>query len=133
MRRLRWNIEIAYDQQEQKLDERKAWTVRETGKRVQALAINLAHNLLRLFSAHLKREENIEDTKVIEVWRKNLAKRVAEAAEAGRTLPGKLYLALYRPTELSLQFIRWLRITVFSRTSYRAAIDSLRPLMLKYL
>ena len=25
------------------------------------------------------------------------------------TFPKKLYLALYRPSELSLQFIRWLR------------------------
>lgn len=57
VRRLRWNIEKAYDQQEQKLNERKAWTATETGKRVQALAISLAHNLLRLFSARLKREE----------------------------------------------------------------------------
>ena len=36
VRRLRWNIEKAYDQQEQKLDERKAWTTSETGKRIQA-------------------------------------------------------------------------------------------------
>ena len=32
--RLRWNIEKAFDQQEQKLDERKAWTASETGKRI---------------------------------------------------------------------------------------------------
>ena len=31
-RRLRWNIEKAFYQQEQKLDERKAWTASETGK-----------------------------------------------------------------------------------------------------
>ena len=133
VRRLRWNIEKAYDQQEQKLDERKAWTAGETGKRIQALAIALAHNLLRLFSARLKREENIEDTKVIKAWQKALAKRAAAAAKAGRTLPEKLYLALYRPTEASLQFIRWLRSTLFRPTCYRAALNLLRPLMLKYL
>ncbi|MEO0018261.1 MAG: hypothetical protein RLZZ522_1544 [Verrucomicrobiota bacterium] len=133
VRRLRWNIEKAYDQQEQKLDERKAWTTRETGKRIQALAISLAHNLLRLFGARLKREENIEDTKVIKAWRKDLTKRMAAAAKADRMFPKELYLALYRPTEVSLQFIRWLRSTLFTQTCYRAAIQRLRPLMLKYL
>ena len=78
------------------------------------------------------REENIEDTKVIKAWTKDLAKRTAAAAKADRTLPEKLYLALYRPTEVSL-FIRWLRSTLFRPTCYRAALDLLRPLMLKYL
>jgi hypothetical protein len=132
-RRLRWNIEKAYDQQEQKLDERKAWTAGETGRRVQALAISLVHNLLRLFNARLKREEKIEDIKVIKAWHKELAKSVAAAENAGRTFPEKLYRALYRPTEVSLQFIRWLRTTLFQPTCYRAAIASLRPLMEKYL
>jgi len=132
-RRLRWNIEKAYDQQEQKLDERKAWTANETGKRIQALAISLAHNLLRLFTARLKHEENLEDTKVIKAWLKDLTKRVEAAREAGRTFPEELYQALYRPTEVSLQFIRWLRSTLFRPTCYRAALEILRPLMLKYL
>jgi hypothetical protein len=133
VRRLRWNIEKAYDQQEQKLDERKAWTTSDTGRRIQALAISLAHNLLRLFHARLKREHGIEDTKVIKAWRKDLVKQVDAAAKAGRQFPEKLYLALYRPTEVSLQFIRWLRSTLFRPTCYRAAVEALRPLMLKYL
>lgn len=64
-RRLRWNIEKASDQQEQKLDERKAWTASETGKRIQAITMSIVHNLLRLFKAKLKSEEGVEDTKVI--------------------------------------------------------------------
>jgi hypothetical protein len=56
-RRLRWNIEKAFDQQEQKLDERKAWTASEAGKRIQAIAMSIVHNLLRLFEAKLKSEE----------------------------------------------------------------------------
>ncbi len=133
VRRLRWNIEKAFDEQEQKLDERKAWTASETGKRIQALAICLAHNLLRLFSARIRREEKIEDVKVIEAWRKNLTKRAEAATKAGRVFPEELYLDLYRPTEMSLQFIRWIRSTVFSETCYESALDRLRPLMLKYL
>jgi hypothetical protein len=129
-RRLRWNIEKAFDQQEQKLDERKAWTASEAGKRIQAIAMSIVHNLLRLFEAKLKSEEGIQDTKVIKAWQKDLAKRAEKARAAGRHLPIKLYQALYRPTEVSLPFIRWRRIGLTRPTCYRQAIEQLRPLML---
>ena len=132
-RRLRWNIEKAFDQQEQKLDERKAWTASETGKRIQAIAMCIAHNLLRIFATKLKSEEGIEDTKVIKAWQKDLTKRAEKARAAGRHLPIQLYQALYRPTEVSLQFIRWLRVSLIRPTCYRRAIEQLRPLMLTYL
>lgn len=132
-RRLRWNIEKAFDQQEQKLDERKSWTASETGKRIQAIAMTIVHNLLRLFETKLKTEEGIEDTKVVKAWQKDLAKRAEKARAAGRTLPANLYQALYRPTEVSLQFIRWLRVGLVRSTCYRQAIKQLRPLMLGYL
>lgn len=132
-RRLRWNIEKAFNQQEQKLDERKAWSASEEGKRIQAIAMSIVHNLLRLFEAKLKHEEGIQDSKVITAWQKDLAKRAEKASAAGRTLPVKLYQALYRPTEVSLQFVRWLRVGLMRPTCYRQAIERLRPLMRAYL
>lgn len=132
-RRLRWNIEKAFDQQEQKLDERKAWTASENGKRIQAIAMGIVHNLLRLFEAKLKTEEGIQDHKVIKAWQKDLAKRAEKARASGRELPIKLYQALYLPTEVSLQFIRWLRVGLTRPTCYRQAIKLLRPLMHAYL
>ena len=95
--------------------------------------MSIAHNLLRLFATKLKSEEGIEDSKVIKAWQKDLGKRMEKARAAGRVLPEKLYQALYRPTEVSLQFIRWLRIGLIRPTCYRQAIDSLRPLMHAYL
>jgi hypothetical protein len=100
-------IEKAFNQQEQKLDEPKAWSASEEGKRIQAIAMCIVHNLLRLFGAKLKIEEDIEDTKVIKAWQKDLGKRMEKARAAGRHLPVELYQALYSPTEVSLQFIRW--------------------------
>lgn len=132
-RRLRWTIEKAFDQQEQKLDEPKAWSTSDAGKRIQAIAMSIVHNLLRLFEAKLKSEEGIEDTKVIKAWQNDLAKRAEKARAAGRHLPQQLYQALYRPTEVSLQFIRWLRVSLTRPTCYRQAIEQLRPLMLAYL
>ena len=131
--RLRWRIGKAFNQQEQKLDERKAWAKSKTAKAVQAIAICITHNLLQLFKATLKTEEAIEDTKVIDAYHKDLDRREAKAGKAGRFFPKKLHLALYRPTELSLQFIRWIRIHLTNRTCYRQALDALRPLMASYL
>ena len=131
--RLRWRIEKTFDQQEQKLDERKAWAKSETAKAIQAIAICLAHNLLQIFNATLKTEENIHDTKVIKAYHKELDRREANALKAGRVFPKEHYLALYRPTEHSLQFIRWLRSHLARPTCYRRAVDLLRPLMAHYI
>ncbi len=133
VRRLRWNIEKIFNQHERKLEEAKAWTANEIGKRIQAIAICIAHNLLRLFGAKLAREEGIVDTKVIRAWSKRLDERAKMAAQAGRELPLKLYQDLYRPTEVSLQFIRWLRSMLIRATCYRDALALLRPLMERYI
>lgn len=133
VRRLRWNIEKMFNLHERKLDEGKAWTANDTGRRIQAFAISITHNLLRLFKAKIKTEEGIEDTKVINAWHKRLDVRAEAAAKAGRVLPLELYKALYRPTEESLQFIRWLRSVIVRSTCYRVALALLRPLMEKYL
>lgn len=78
-------------------------------------------------------KEGIEDTKVIKAWHQRLDARAKAAAKAGRELPLKLYQALYRPTEESLQFIRWIRSMLVRATCYRDALALLRPLMEKYL
>lgn len=131
--RLRWNIEKAFDQQEQKLDEGKAWATSDAAKEIQAIAICIAHNLLQILKATLKTEEAIEDTKVIKAYHQELDRREQAAEKAGRVFPRSLYQALYRPTELSLQFIRWIRVSLMRETRYRDALAQLRPLMLKYL
>lgn len=133
LRRLRWNIEKAFNQQEQKLDERKAWTANETGKRIQAIAMTLAHNLIKIFQAKIKTEENIEDVKLVKAYEAELTKKADRAKKAGRVFPKNLYRTLYRPREVSLQFIRWLRCVLSKPTYYNRALEQLRPLMLTYL
>ena len=68
--------------------------------------MSIVHNLLRLFEAKLKNEEDIE------AWLKDLDKRAEKVRAAGNHLPVKFYQTLYRPTEVSLQFIRWLRVSL---------------------
>ena len=114
-----------------KLDTRTGWA--EFLDLIQPTAICITHNLLHLFKVTLKTEEAIEDTKVIDAYHKDLDRREANAQKAGRVFPKTLYIALYRPTELSLQFIRWIRIHLSNRSCYRQSIDALRPLMASYL
>ena len=84
-------------------------------KTIPAIILCLAHNLLQLFHATRKTEAAIADTKVITAYHKDLDRREAKAKASGRAFPKALYQAFYRPTELSLQFLRW--ITVPSRAS----------------
>ncbi len=92
-----------------KLDTRTGWA--EFLDLIQPIAICITRNLLHLFKVTLKTEEAIEDTKVIDAYHKDLDRREANAQKAGRVFPKTLYIALYRPTELSLQFIRWYGFT----------------------
>ena len=131
--RLRWRIEKAFDLQEQKLDERQAWGKSNTVKTIPAIVICRAHNLLQLFSATLKTEAAIADTKVITAYHKDLDRREAKAKAAGRAFPRTIYQARYRPTELSLQFLRWIRYHLMRASCYGPALALLRPLMAQYL
>jgi len=89
-------------------------------------------NLLRLSGAKIEREEAIVDTKVIRAWHQRLAGSARMAAQAGRELPLKPYQVLCRPTDFSIQFIRWLRSMLLRATCYREALALLRPLTEKY-
>ena len=73
-----------------------------TVKTIPAIVLCRAHNLRQLFHATLKTEAAIKDTKVITAYHKDLDRREAKAKAAGHAFPR----VLYRPTELSLQFLR---------------------------
>ena len=89
-------------------------------------------HLLHLFGAKIRRDEAIIDTKVIRAWQQRLAGSARMAAQAGRELPLKPYQVLCRPTDFSIQFIRWLRSMLLRATCYREALALLRPLTEKY-
>jgi hypothetical protein len=114
---------------EQKLDERQAWGKSNTIKTIPAIVLCRAHNLLQLFHATRKTEAAIADTKVITAYHKDLDRRAAKAKAAGRAFPRAPYQARYRPTELSLQFLRWIRYHLMRASCYGPALALLRPLM----
>ncbi|OVE78294.1 hypothetical protein BVX99_00275 [bacterium F16] len=69
----------------------------------------------------------------IECKRNNrIAEDLKQIKEAGRE-ETPLVTRAYKAVQRSLQFIRWLRDELMSKSSWRSAIEGLRPLMVGYL
>ena len=128
----RWNLEKVFDEVKNKLHEKKAWAKSDTAKCIQAKFIALTLNLLLIFERTLEAEEGIVDAKVQKLRSERLAQEIATAAEKGRTLSTML-TAPKRATQRSVQFIRWLLDELTHPSSWRRAMDDLRPLMDEYL
>jgi hypothetical protein len=130
--RLRWDIEKVFDVFESKFRETKAWASADTAKRMQNEFIAMAFNLMLALAGKLEREHGITDVKVEQKYNQWLQQREEQAQELQRSVSPWVKV-LRRATQLSLQYIRWLRNHLRSRTVYAAAVVLLRPLMLAYL
>jgi len=130
--KLRWDIEKVFDQNKNALGEDKAWTKSEAGKRQQAFFICIAQSLFLIFERRIDRDEGITDEKSLKKRRSRLAKDVATARANGKTL-SSLVSTCYRITKRSLQFLRWLRSCLRSKSLWSDSIEELRPLMAKYI
>lgn len=131
--RLRWTLEKVFDETENKFHEDKAWATSATAKRLQGVIVTLCHNLMLLLEAKVDGEEGISDQKVAEKYEKQLRERETKAKEQGCRLPYMIRRLRRRATQLSLQFIRWLRNHLQRPTSYKASLPRLRAMMEAYL
>ncbi len=59
--RIRWEIEKAFDELKNKLEETKAWASSPNAKSMQAHFLCLAHNLMLLFEDHLDRAHGVRN------------------------------------------------------------------------
>ncbi len=130
--KLRWDIEKVFDEKKNKLQERKDWAASEVAHAQQALFICLTHNLMVLFERNLLREENIRDIKS-EKKRRLRLEALKETLQARGEQLNPLVEHCSRITQRSLQFIRWLRYSLFTPTPYSEGVALLRPLMEKYI
>ena len=130
--KLRWDIEKIFDQVKNKLMEQKARANSQTAKIQQAHFITLAHNLMVLLNHQLETEEELVDEKSQRKRTQRRAKEIEKAQANGESI-NSLVLAWQRITQRCFQFIRWLRHCLENSTSWREAIDLLRPLMQNYL
>jgi len=130
--RLRWDIEKSFDTFESKYGETKAWNSSEVGKRMQNEFIVMTYNLMLGLSHQLETQAGITDVKVERKYARWLEQREQAAQQRGGKVSSWVR-ALRRATQMSVQFIRWLRYHLRTRTLYEEAIELLRPLMLEYL
>jgi len=120
----RWDIEKIFDQVKNKLNEKKAWATSDTAKIMQAQFICLTHNLMLMLEDLLKKEgvDNETENKRREQRLKNL---LAKSKVGKEELPEFLSTPK-RPSQRTVKFIRWLRNHLFSNTSWREALLSLK-------
>jgi len=128
----RWDVEKLYDVFKNKFHETKAWGTNEDVKTQQVLFMAMAHNLIRILSEDLREEEGITDEISVKKKLKRNREDIQRTQTAGRT-PNPMVLAMLRPTQITLQFLRWLRSCLWRNSSWEAALDALRPLALNYL
>ena len=128
----RWDIEKVFDQFKNKLMENKAWAKSSNGKCAQAQFMALTDNLTVLLERKIESEEGISDTKIEKKRKRRIEADRKTIQEAGRK-ENPLVTRSYKAVQRSFQFIRWLRHSLLVETSWRPAIEALRPLMRAYL
>jgi len=128
----RWDIEKVFDQFKNKLMENKAWAKSLNGKCIQAQFMVLTHNLTLQLERKIELEEGISDTKVEKKRKRRIEEDRQKIQEAGR-IENPLVTKPYKTVQRSLQFLRWLRNYILVETSWKTAIEALRPLMRAYL
>ncbi len=131
--RRRWDIEKLFDVFENKLSEAKAWATGPVPARVQNEFLVLLFNLALLIRTRLEKDEGIRDEKAEERYTVRLKQREIKAEANGRTISAWVRALYIRPTQLSCQFLRWLRDAWQQCWEYSKAVALVRPLMKAYL
>ena len=132
MYKLRWDVEKTFDEIKNKMFERKAWAETENAKCQQAMFIAMTHNLMRIMEIKLEIEEGIVDQISRKKQEKRIARDISKTKREGR-VPNILVTEWNRASQRCFQFIRWLTLCLNNLTSWREAVDELRPLMTKLL
>ena len=130
--KLRWDIEKAFDEKKSKLQEKKSWATSTTALCQQAQFIAITYNLMNLLENKLEDEEGLRDEKVLERKKRRTAKEEEIALKKNST-PNAHVSRHQRPSQRSLQFIRWLRYCLTFETPWSEGVDKLRPYMAKYI
>ena len=124
--RMRWDIEKAFDEIKNRLNQKKAWATSTGAKSMQGHFIAMTHNLMLLLDQQLREKEGITNEPD---QKRRIARRAEEGQKAGR-LNESLALRdwLHRSTQRGLKFIRWLRAQLVQKTSWRKSCEALNTL-----
>ena len=123
----RWDIEKAFDETENKLQEGKAWASSATAKKIQGQFIAITANLLLLIEARVENIELVLNEPEIKRRAKRLEEVQTRLAKRGITVPF-VYSAIQRITQRGLKLIRWLRNHLYGDRPWSESIGRLRIL-----
>ncbi len=123
----RWDIEKAFDETENKLQEGKAWASSPTAKKIQGQLIAITFNLLLLIEVELEKAEQIHNTPAIHRRIKRMEEIRARLAKIGATIPF-VFSAIQRITQRGLKLIRWLRNHLYGERPWSESLGQLRRL-----
>lgn len=123
----RWDIEKVFDETKTKLGEKQAWATSATAKKMQALLLCLAHNLMVLAENEVRQNHGFQDLVEAKKKRTRAKTRKGPTGESRRkkTPPSYINRFFKRATQRTFRFIRWLREHLKKQSSYLDAIDDL--------
>ena len=105
--RRRWDIEKAFDEFKNKLNEKKSWASSVAAKAAQANFMCMVHNLIVLCNHELEKA-GIRNEPEIKRRGQRLADRTKQVTQADRQMPS-IISGVQWATQRSVKLIRWIR------------------------
>lgn len=126
--KMRWEIEKVFDQIKNKFGVRQAWSNNRNAKKMQAIFICLAHNLMLLLEQKIEQEEGIRNEPEIKRRAERLLLLQMKLESRGQVLP-LWQRKINRMSQRSVKFVRWMEEHFWRQsTTWCASIGSLRHL-----
>jgi len=119
----RWDIEKVFDELKTKLEEQRSWASSKEAKIAHALFLCLTHNLMLLLERQLETEEGMSDT--VEPKKKLTRAKTKKNGWRKKMSPSFINSFFKRASQRTFRFIRWLRVSLFKRLTYRDSLAEL--------
>jgi hypothetical protein len=132
MYKMRWSIEKVFDEFKNSFYEQKAWAKTTIAKSIQANFICIVHNLMMILQEILDVEEDCREEKLLKERAKEIDQLKAKCLKNNIDL-NPMLLKVYRPPQVSRQFLRWMLIVTLFKTSWEAFVTRTRELMEEYI
>jgi len=130
--KLRWNIEKVFDVFKNELFEKKAWSKKDYGQKIQSCFIALTYNLMITFENYLYCNHALSDEKVIKKQADRNLKMMKTCREQVKRM-NPLYFRVKKASRLSCQFIRSFRYHYIHSTLIQETIEIFKRHMLAYI
>ena len=116
----RWDIEKVFDEFKTKLEEQRSWASSKEAKMAHGLFLCLTHNLMLLMENQLNEKENMKDT--VEPKKKMIREKTKQKGWRKKLPVSYINGFFERASQRTMRFIRWLRMSLYKRLSYKDSL-----------